>query len=51
MVGMLSPAFWFVALILVTNCRKTCVGPRAVNASIYLVFFGLNMQWEVETSF
>lgn len=42
MVGTPAPAFHFAALILVTNCRKTCIGPRAVKDSIFVVFFGLS---------
>ena len=39
-VGTLSPAFQFVALILVTNCRKTCVKPRTMNVSMFFSIFG-----------
>lgn len=39
--GTLSPAFWFVALILVTNYRKTCVRPEQGTLQ-FLVLSGLS---------
>lgn len=38
-IGTLSPAFCFVALILVTNCRKTYIKPRVCSECFFIFFF------------
>lgn len=39
MIRTLSPAFRFVALILVTNCKKTYIKPRVCSECFFFFFF------------